>query len=261
MSWGPTRWRCGRTRWHFPAAALAIALVAGSAAGPLPARAEFISDFQGSVYSNWTAFNPCLGINDTFPEKMRKNALAAFTTLGFTTASFTKDLFTRKKFLARVPGDYGVYVHSHGDFYGGLPGFRADAGVCSGAVIDSEDIAARRDPKHQTNLVVMSTCHLGEAVAKNNLPLVFGIEKVKAGANDWNGPEFYLGYVGSVWDSDQWEFETIFWDRLLNGKSVGRAFDLALAGGSYHAGFGANWWGSYAYNGKATIAGGCYPCV
>lgn len=257
MRWGPIRWRSGPARWRYLPAALAMALAAGSAAGPPPALATW----QGSVYSNWTAFNPCLGINDTFPEKMRKNAAAAFTALGLATTSFTKDAFTRAKFLARTPADYAVYVHSHGDFYGGVPGFRIDGGVCSGAVVSSTNIASKRAATQQTNLVVMSTCHLGENVTKNNMPLVYGIEKVKAGSNDWRGPEFYLGYVGTVWDSDQWEFETIFWDRLLHGSNVGQAFDLALGSGTYFRGFAANWWGSYVYSGVPGPYSGCKLCL
>ena len=255
MAWGPIRWRWGPTRWRYLPTALAILSVAG-AAGPSPAFA-----YQGSVYSNWTAFNPCLGIVDGFPEKMRKEALAAFAGLGFTTASFTKDTFTRSKFLSRTPADWAVYVHSHGDFYNSKPGFRADGGVCSGAVVSSADVATKRPSTQQTNLVVMSTCHLGEIAAKNDMPLVYGIQKLKAGISGWRGPEFYLGYVGTVWDNDQWEFEAILWDRLLGGANVGTAFDVALGTGTYAASFDADWWGSYTYRGFAGPHGSCSKCL
>jgi hypothetical protein len=133
--------------------------------------------------------------------------------------------------------------------------------VCSGAIVTSADIASRRPSTQQTNLVVMSTCHLGESDSRNNMPLVYGIERQKAGATSWRGPEFYLGYVGTVWDSDQWEFEAIFWDRLLGGASVGSAFDTALGTGTYRVSFDANWWGSYTYLGWPGPYSGCTKCL
>jgi hypothetical protein len=250
--WGPTPARTAGLRLS---TGLAIACLLAASPGPT------LAGYQGSVHSNWTAFNPCLGIVDSYPEKMRKEALAAFAGLGFATTSFTKNLFTKSKFLARTPADWAVYVHSHGDFYNNRPGFRADAGVCSGAIVSSADIAAKRPSTQQTNLVVMSTCHLGESVARNDMPLVYGVEKLKAGSTGWRGPEFYLGYVGTIWDSDQWDFESIFWDRLLAGASVGKAFDVAMATGSFNAGFDAEWWGSYTYLGWPGPYSSCAKCL
>ena len=72
----------------------------------------------------------------------------------------------------------------HGDHYyypggGQYAGFREDAGLCSGArIVYSKDIAAARAGR-QSNLVIMSTCHLGET--KTTMPGAFGIPKVKAG--------------------------------------------------------------------------------
>src|SRR3972149_2131581 len=108
VAWGPIRWRWGPTRWRYLPTALAILALAG-AAGPSHA----LAGYQGSVYSNWTAFNPCLGIVDSYPEKMRKQALAAFAGLGFASASFTKDTFTKAKFLSRTAADWADYVHRH----------------------------------------------------------------------------------------------------------------------------------------------------
>lgn len=261
--WGPTGWRTGSVRarapasapWALPAAlVLAVALAAAT-----PAVAQ--AGYQGSVHSNWTAFNPCIGISDPYPEKSRKAALAAFVALGFESASYTKDTFTKSKFLSRTQADWAVFVHSHGDFYGGKPGFRADGGACSGAIVSSADIATKRASTKQTNLVIMSTCHLGENVAKNDMPLVYGIEKLKAGATGWRGPEFYLGYIGTVWDNDMWEFESIFWDRLRGGASVGRAFDVALGTGRFVNRFNADWWGSYTYLGWPGPYSSCSKCL
>jgi hypothetical protein len=226
-------------------------------AGP----ASALASYQGSVYSNWTAFNPCLGIVDSYPDKMRQEALAAFAGLGFAATSYTKSGFTEANVLSRTPADWAVYVHSHGDFYDGQAGFRADGSVCSGSVVHASEIATKRPATQQTNLVVMSTCHLGENVTKNNMPMVYGIEKLKAGSSGWRGPEFYLGYIGSTWDSDQWEFEVLFWDALAAGRNAGSAFDSATANGSYAASFDADWFGSYTYLGWPGPYSGCTKCL
>ena len=256
MAWGIVRWRSGSNRWSGAPLALAFALAGSMSAAPLTAVA-----YQGSAYSNWTAFNPCLGIVDSFPDKMRKEAVTALTSLGFAASSFTKDTFTESKVLSRTPADWAVYVHSHGDFYSNTPGFRADGGVCSGSVVTSTDISTKRPSTQQTNLVVMSTCHLGETDSRNNMPLVYGIQKLKAGATGWRGPEFYLGYIGNAWDDDEWEFEVTFWDRLLGGANVGHAFDIALASGTYRSGFDADWWGSYTYRGHPGPYTSCSTCL
>ena len=46
----------------------------------------------------------------------------------------------------------------------------------------------------RSNLVVISTCENGNA--NTTMPGAFGIAKSKAKELDWNGPEFYLGYLG-----------------------------------------------------------------
>jgi hypothetical protein len=250
--WGPAGPVIGRLR-----SAITLGLAALLLLPPAAARAAY----QGSVYSNWTAFNPCLGIVDSFPDKMRQEALAAFAGLGFAATSYTKAGFTEANVLSRTPADWAVYVHSHGDFYDGQAGFRADGGACSGAVVHATEIGAKRPASQQTNLVVMSTCHLGENLSKNNMPAVYGIEKLKAGSTGWRGPEFYLGYIGTTWDSDQWEFEVALWDRLIAGSSVGAAFDAALAGGSYASSFDADWWGSYTYLGHPGPYTSCSKCL
>ena len=250
--WGPVAFGARRRR-----AALGGAVILALFAGPLPALAAY----QGSVYSNWTAFNPCLGIVDSYPDKMRQEALAAFAGLGFAATSYTKTGFTEANVLARTPADWAVYVHSHGDFYDGQAGFRADGGACSGSVVHASEIATKRPSTQQTNLVVMSTCHLGENISKNNMPSVYGIEKLKASSTGWRGPEFYLGYVGTTWDSDQWEFEVLFWDALAAGRSVGAAFDSALANGSYATSFDADWFGSYTYLGWPGPYSACSKCL
>jgi hypothetical protein len=237
---------------------LALALLASLVDGAAAA-------YQATVDVNDTAFDPaCLGFESSFPEKMLPAAVAAYQRLGYATTGFTGAPFTKAHVLARTPADWGYYAHSHGDRYL-LPdgtrdyGFRSDAGRCTGApVVAAKDIAAKRQGR-QSNLVVMSMCELGNA--GTTMPAAFAIGKSKALALQWNGPEFYLGYLGEAWDSDEWKFEQRFWDALANGKGVGAAFDLALAGGGWNHPFDADWWGSYYWSGRAGPGGTCTNCA
>jgi hypothetical protein len=234
-------------------------VLAAVAAGP--ARAAY----QATVDTNVSAFSfDCLKINDTYPSKMRTAAVAGFRNLGFTTTSYSGAVFTRAHVLARTPADWGYYVHSHGDHYyypggGRYAGFKEDAGLCSGAqTVFSKDIATARAGQ-KSNLVIMSTCHLGESVT--TMPGAFGIPMVKAGAGAWAGPNFYFGYLGAAWDSDEYAFETLFWNALGPGLGVGQAFDVAKLG-SFNAGFAANWYGSYEWTGRAgPLPTGCTRCL
>jgi hypothetical protein len=145
------------------------------------------------------------------------------------------------------------YVHSHGDnyYYSGSTrdfGFREDAGLCSGArTIFARDISAARRGR-TSNLVIMSTCHLGES--GTTMPGAFAIAKTRAGWGAWAGPSFYLGYLGEAWDSDEYAFETRFWSAIGPGYGVGQAFDVARLG-AFNVGFAANWYGSYVWTGRA----------
>jgi hypothetical protein len=216
--------------------------------------------YQATANSNVTAFMPpCVGFSDSLPAKMLAAARAAYTGLGYTTAAYSGAAYTKAQTLSRAAGDWGFYVHSHGDNYLNADGkryagFREDAGVCSGTVVFSKEIAARRAGK-AANLVVISTCHNGEA--GTTMPAAFAIEKVKATGSAWNGPEFYLGYIGETYDNDEWTFEQRFWDALATQHRVGQAFDIASLGTFTHANFGADWWGSY--NGFG-FAGPYTPC-
>jgi hypothetical protein len=241
-------------------AALLVAALAVSAAGP--ARASY----PGTIASNVSAFAPpCLGFVDPFPGKMQKAAAAAFVALGYETRSYTGAAFTRAAYLARTASDWGTYVHSHGDFYWHAAdgrryaGFREDSGDCSQSVVYSKDIAAKRGSK-QANLVVMSMCHVGEDAT--TMPAAFGIAKKKYPQGDWGGPEFFVGYLGAAWDSDEWTFEVAFWSALGRGDGTGQAYDVAAAQVFAHP-FNANWWGSYSYTGRAgpLPAPGCTRCM
>jgi len=238
---------------------LALLLLAAVSA---PARAAF----PATVDVNDTAFDPpCRGgLENSYPEKMLPAAVTAYARLGYTTTGFTGKVFTKSHVLARTPSDWGYYAHSHGDRYL-LPdgtrdyGFRSDAGLCSGApVIAAKDIAAKRKGR-QSNLVVMSMCFLGDA--PTSMPAAFAIQKSKAVDLAWNGPEFYVGYHGEAWDSDEWLFEQRFWDALGDGRGVGAAFDVALARGGWGHPFGADWWGSYYWSGRAGPGSSCTNCV
>ena len=169
---------------------LAMMVLAAVAAGP--ARAAY----QATVDTNVSAFSlDCLKINDTYPSKMRAAAVAGFRNLGFTTTSYSGAVFTRAHVLARTVADWGYYVHSHGDHYWNpdgkrYAGFKEDAGLCSGAkTVYSKEIATARAAQ-KTNLVIMSTCHLGESVT--TMPGAFGIPKVKAGVRRLGGSQLLL---------------------------------------------------------------------
>jgi hypothetical protein len=241
----------------------ALLLLAGSlgaaAAGPA------LAAYPATIASNETAFEPpCLPFDDPYPEKMLKAANTAFATLGYATKTLTGVGFTRAAYLGRTGSDWGTYVHSHGDHYWHAAdgrrysGFREDAGKCSQAVVYSKDIAGRRGTR-QANLVVMSTCHLGEDAS--TMPGAFAIAKKKHGWGSWGGPEFYVGYLGEAWDNDEWQFEVAFWAAIGPGNGAGHAFDVAAAQVFAHP-FTANWWGSYVYTGRAgPLPSGCDICL
>lgn len=241
--------------------ALPLAMVALAAIVAGPARAAY----QATVDSNVSAFSfDCIKINDTFPTKMLTAAVAGYRNLGFSTTGYSGLAFTRAHVLARTPADWGYYVHSHGDHYLNADGkryagFKEDAGLCTGArTVFSKEIATARAGR-QSNLVIMSTCHLGETAT--TMPGAFAIPMVKAGTGAWAGPNFYLGYLGAAWDSDEFAFEIRFWNALRPGYGVGQAFDVAKLG-SFNVGFAANWYGSYVWTGRAgPLPPGCTRCV
>ena len=251
------RWR----RWIRPTipATLEALLLDGIVAGP--ARAGY----QATVDVNESAFQPpCIGFVDSYPSKMLKAAGAAYARMGYATGSFTTTNFTRAHTLARTVNDWGYYAHSHGDYYWHAgdqrryTGYREDGGDCSQPVIFSKDIAAKRAGR-PSNLVFMSMCH--NADSNTTMPGAFAIEKVKAIADGWNGPEFFVGYIGTAFDNDEWVFEVRYWDALADGKSVGEAFDVAMLGSFTHSDFDANWWGTYRWSGFPGPLQQCTRCL
>lgn len=252
MSRGPS--------WRRPIRIIAPALLLVLlAAGPTRAG------YQATTDSNESAFEPpCVDFTDALPGKMLKAATAAYTRLGYATGTYTTTSFTRAHTLMRTVSDWAYYVHSHGDYYWHsgdqrrYSGFREDAGKCNQAVIYSKDIALKRAGR-ATNLVVISTCHNAEA--NTTLPAAFGIAKTKGTFEDL-GPTFYLGYLGTAYDSDEWVFEQRFWDALATLHTVGEAFDIADLGSFGHADFAADWWGNYAWYGIAgPIVFDCPRCL
>jgi hypothetical protein len=221
--------------------------------------------YPASVDVNRSGFNPpCDGDANYIVPKMQAAAEAAYDRLGHVADDYTGTAFTRAATLARTPADWGYYVHSHGDFYLNpdgrrYTGFREDSGDCSQAVIFSKDIKAKRAGR-QSNLVFVSTCHSADAIT--TLPDAFAIAKTKSAGSGGQGPEFYVGYLGVQWDSDEWTFEQRFWNALASGKGVGAAFDVAMLGAFGHAGFDADWWGSYYWTGVAgPWATTCKLCI
>jgi hypothetical protein len=236
----------------------AALLMSGMAAGVQAA-------YPASIDVNKTAFNPpCDGDVNPIVPKMQQAAVAAYAQLGHAATGFTGAAFTRAATLSRTVNDWGYYVHSHGDYYWHAgdsrryTGFREDSGDCSQAVIFSKDIKAKRAGR-QSNIVFVSTCHAADA--NTTMPDAFAIAKTKSVGAAGQGPEFYVGYLGIQWDTDEWIFEQRYWNALANQKAVGVAFDIAMAGSFTHAGFDADWWGTYAWSGLAGPITVCPRCI
>lgn len=250
-----------RARWWRPLAPplLAVAvLMTGSAAAAMAA-----SPYNASIDVNRSAFNPpCDGDANAIVPKMQTAAKAAYARLGHLAGDYTGAAFTRAATLKRTPTDWGYYVHSHGDFYlnadgSRYTGFREDSGDCVQAVVFSKDIKAKRLGR-ASNLVFISTCHSGDA--NTTMPAAFAIEKTKSIGNANQGSEFYVGYLGLQWDSDEWTFEQRYWNGLAGGRSVGSAFDIAMLGSFNDPAFEADWWGTYSWSGHAGPWGMCATC-
>jgi hypothetical protein len=247
-------------RWwrRFIPSLLAAVVVMGGSVAAVEAA------YPASIDVNRSGFNPpCDGDLNFIVPKMQTAAKAGFARLAHVASDFTGAQFTRAATLARTPSDWGYYVHSHGDYYLNsdgrrYTGFREDSGDCSQSVIFSKDIKAKRAGR-QSNLVFISTCHSADSIT--TLPDAFAIAKTKSTGTIDQGPEFYVGYLGVQWDSDEWTFEQRFWNALAAGKGVGAAFDVAMLGAFGHASFDANWWGTYWWTGVAgpwTV--GCSTC-
>jgi len=238
----PGRWK---RRLIPPLLPLALLL----AAAPQPVLAAY----QATVDVNETAFDVCDGTANSTPSKMLAAAVSAYKAMGYTTTGYTKSGFTKAHTLSRTVNDWGYFVHSHGDYYlnpdgSRYTGFREDSGDCSQQVVFSKEIKAKRAGR-QTNLIFISTCHAADS--NTTMPGAFSIAKTKYPDAATGGPEFYLGYVGVQWDSDEWLFEQRFWSALTSGDGTGPSFKTALAGWYGHDAFDADWWGAYQWTGKA----------
>ena len=247
-------------RWHrlgTPLVALTLLLAGGGVTAG--------ADYQGSVYSNVTAFDVCDGTPDTISTDIRLLARDAFKTLGYKVTSFELSGFTKANVLKRNPADAGAYVHSHGDFYGAgdIQGFREDGDSCSQAIVYATEIKKGR--KFPANLVVMSTCHLAEA-PRGGYPAMseaYGIEQLKSNPDGsrYRGNEFFLGYRGLAWTSDQLRFEGAFWAYATGGWNLGDAFVLALTHADLRMGSVPDWFGQYTYSGRPQPVPPCATCL
>jgi hypothetical protein len=243
---------------------LVSALIAASA---LAATAPGAFALRGQVRSNSDGFGTsCVGFVDTYPQQLYSLTVTQMSKLGFAVAdSSIGSTFTRNAFLSTVLQDYAVYVHSHGDDYWASAGYpKIDSGFLQdpgpGRCNNSSDIVRSSSIKAATlgtpyNLVIMSTCFLGSE--KSTMPGAFQIEKSKTS----NQPEFYLSYVGHVYDSSMLRFEKAFWSYINSGNpaySLWGAFTYANSLGGYaspdfYNPFMPNWWGSANYNGHPTV--------
>jgi len=238
-----------------PALALLAVLTFAASAG---------AAYQGSVYANRTAFSTCDGTGSTIPTKLRALATSGFQYLGYSTSAFDSVNFSKSRVLSRVAADAGFYVFSHGDHYYAGWGFRVDNGSCSQAVVTGNEIRAKRINMYgwlpTANLVIASTCHLGEAAS--TFPDAFGIARQKstpAGGN-YQGRRFFLGYVGTAWTIDMLAFETAFWARVKTGHNLGEAFDYARRTVRMTYATVPNWYGTYLYSGVPWPPAPCTNC-
>ena len=246
--------RNGVLRWP-RVVPLVLALASVLAVGGAPAGAAY----QASVYTNKTAFTTCEGSSSTIPTKLRALAANGFAYLGYAVSTYEGSTFSKSRVLARVGLDQAFYVHSHGDHYSVGWGFREDNGRCTQSVVSAGEIKARRTKP--ANLVIASTCHLGEAAS--NFPDAFGIERLKSGVNGGGsrGPEFYMGYAGVAWTIDQLAFETNFWARVKSGRNLGDAFVEARAMTAWRYATTPNWYGTYWYSGSPFPVNPCPSCL
>lgn len=250
----------GGFRWQpFLLLWLAVGSAAAASAGPAAAA------YQASAYDNKTAFTTCAGINTTIPQQLRALAVNGFQFMLYAPSSFESTTFTASKVLSRVANDQGFYVHSHGDHYYTGWGFREDNGTCNQAIVTADQIMSRRTVATTTaiktaNVVIASTCHLGEAAS--TFPNAFGIEKARSTADGTNyqGPRFFLGYVGSAWTNDMLAFETAFWKYVKAGHGLGESFQLALRNAPMSGLTVPNWWGTYTYSGVPIPSAPCTRC-
>ena len=238
------------------------------AASTLASTAPGAFALKGQVRSNSDGFSmSCVGFADTYPQQLYSLTVTQMAKLGFAIAdSSIGPSFTKTAFLTTVLQDYAVYVHSHGDNYwasSGAPnvdsGFLQDPG--SGRCNDyTRDVVRSSSIKVATagspyNLVIMSTCFLGSD--NSTMPAAFQIEQTKLS----NQPEFYLGYVGHVYDSSMLRFEQAFWSYINAGNpyyTLWGAFTYANSLGGYAYPdtadpFRPNWWGSSTYRGTPTV--------
>jgi len=245
-------------------AVLAVLLAAQlTAASASPVVAVTVT---GSVWSNVTAFSgACDGTYDTISSQLYTLAMNGLAYLTYARSGYTGTAFTRAAFLNRVGGDRAVYVHSHGDYYGGVQGFREDAGKCTGGLVtDSADVDSKVATPAQ--VVVMSTCRLGESHTQS-MSAAFGISQNQQAL----AFEFYMGYTHHPYSGDMLAFEQEFWSLVQAGGPNNPIYSLAEAfsiSRSHHAfttppgdvAPAPAWYGNYYYTGWADTSPGCTNC-
>jgi hypothetical protein len=187
---------------------LAIAVLLGG----VPAAA--LGAYQASIDVNTTAFNPpCDDDPSSIVPKMQTAAKAAYARLNYAATAYTGKAFTRPATLTRTPNDWGYYVHSHGDFTNAdghrYTGFREDSGTAHST--SSRRTKAKRWPGQQPASSRLTPTERDPARRLGR----------EGKATRLQGPEFYTGYRGLQWDSDEWIFDRL--GTLAGGRSVGRS--------------------------------------
>jgi len=249
-----------RTAWR---SRLGSIVLAGLAALVVAASAG--AAYQGSVYSNRSAFSTCDGTGSTIPTRLRALAADGFAYLGYASSSFDGSGFSKSRVLSRVGADQGFYVFSHGDHYYAGWGFREDNGSCTQAIVTGNEIRAKRINSYgwlpSATLVIASTCHLGEAAS--TFPDAFGIARQKStpDGRNYQGRRFFMGYVGTAWTIDMLAFEASFWATVKSGHNLGDAFDTARRSTRMTYSTVPNWYGTYTYSGVPWPPAPCNNCT
>ena len=143
---------------------------------------------------------PASRFDDPYPEKMLKAANAAFAALGYATRAYTGAAFTRAAYLSRTAGDWGTYVHCHGDHYwhaaDGAPLLRLPRGrrevQPGGRLLEGHRREARRAARATSSSCRRAT----SARTPRRCPARSRSRRRSTARGTWGGPEFYVGYLG-----------------------------------------------------------------
>ena len=124
---------------------------------------------------------------------------------------------------AHAPGDLLVYLVDHGGESGGLGQFNLNGNEqLSGTNLDAW-LDRIQDTYTNNVTVILDFCYAGTFLANLTYPGTNGARRVVLAATESGRPTYFLG-SGSV------SFSEMFWGGILQGQSIGGAFQLARDG-------------------------------